>query len=62
LTVPRGAFALIFKSRHYPDELVAAKRGSPLLLGIVEQDGMNGPEHAMLTSEVGGCGNTLPAS
>jgi len=49
----QGAFALIFKSSHYPGELVAAKRGSPLLLGIVEQDGKNGPAHAMLTSEVG---------
>ena len=46
-----GAFALIFKSSHYPGELVAAKRGSPLLLGIVEQEGANTPAHAMLTSE-----------
>ncbi|KAJ3106219.1 glutamine--fructose-6-phosphate transaminase (isomerizing) [Phlyctochytrium planicorne] len=29
-----GAFALIFKSTHYPDELVAARRGSPLLIGV----------------------------
>ena len=29
-----GAYALIFKSSHYPGELVAAKRGSPLLLAI----------------------------
>jgi glucosamine--fructose-6-phosphate aminotransferase (isomerizing) len=29
-----GAYALIFKSAHYPGELVAAKRGSPLLLAI----------------------------
>lgn len=29
-----GAYALIFKSRHYPNELVACKRGSPLLLGV----------------------------
>ncbi|KAL4353938.1 hypothetical protein GQ457_06G013600 [Hibiscus cannabinus] len=29
-----GAYALIFKSRHYPDELIACKRGSPLLLGV----------------------------
>jgi len=29
-----GAYALIFKSRLYPGELVAAKRGSPLLLAI----------------------------
>ena len=29
-----GAYALIFKSPHVPDELVACKRGSPLLLGV----------------------------
>ncbi|KAG6542656.1 hypothetical protein Mapa_015890 [Marchantia paleacea] len=29
-----GAYALIFKSPHYPNELVACKRGSPLLIGI----------------------------
>ncbi|XP_031473806.1 glutamine--fructose-6-phosphate aminotransferase [isomerizing] 1 [Nymphaea colorata] len=31
-----GAYALIFKSPHYPNELVACKRGSPLLLGLKE--------------------------
>lgn len=31
-----GAFALLIKSTHYPGELVAAKRGSPLILGIGE--------------------------
>lgn len=29
-----GAYALIFKSPHYPNELVACKCGSPLLLGV----------------------------
>lgn len=29
-----GAFALCFKSRHFPGECVAARRGSPLLVGI----------------------------
>lgn len=29
-----GAYALIFKSSHYPNELIACKRGSPLLLGV----------------------------
>lgn len=29
-----GAYALIFKSRNYPNELVACKRGSPLVLGV----------------------------
>ncbi|XAR54388.1 Glutamine--fructose-6-phosphate transaminase (isomerizing) [Bertholletia excelsa] len=40
-----GAYALIFKSQHYPNELVACKRGSPLLLGVkeVNEDTSNGP-------------------
>jgi len=29
-----GAFALVFKSLHFPNEAVAARRGSPLLVGI----------------------------
>ncbi|KAJ3413770.1 glutamine--fructose-6-phosphate transaminase (isomerizing) [Chytridiales sp. JEL 0842] len=29
-----GAFALIFKSVHFPNEIVAARRGSPLLIGV----------------------------
>ncbi|CAO3617269.1 unnamed protein product [Cunninghamella blakesleeana] len=29
-----GGFSFIFKSIHYPDELVATRRGSPLLIGI----------------------------
>lgn len=29
-----GAYALIFKSVHYPNELIACKRGSPLLIGV----------------------------
>ena len=29
-----GAFALLTKSTHYPGELVACKRGSPLIMGI----------------------------
>ena len=29
-----GAFALVFKSSHFPNEAVAARRGSPLLVGI----------------------------
>ncbi|CAG8548024.1 10787_t:CDS:2 [Ambispora leptoticha] len=29
-----GAFALIFKSVHYPNEIVATRRGSPLLVGV----------------------------
>ncbi|KAI3646167.1 hypothetical protein MP228_009095 [Amoeboaphelidium protococcarum] len=29
-----GAFAFIFKSTHFPNEIVAARRGSPLLIGV----------------------------
>ncbi|KAJ1801379.1 glutamine--fructose-6-phosphate transaminase (isomerizing) [Coemansia sp. RSA 2399] len=29
-----GAFAFLFKSVHYPGEIIAARRGSPLLIGI----------------------------
>ncbi|OZJ02509.1 Glutamine--fructose-6-phosphate aminotransferase [isomerizing] [Bifiguratus adelaidae] len=29
-----GAFAFIFKSTHFPNEVVAARRGSPLLVGV----------------------------
>jgi glucosamine--fructose-6-phosphate aminotransferase (isomerizing) len=31
-----GAYALLIKSRFHPGELVACKRGSPLILGVVE--------------------------
>ncbi|PKI84794.1 glutamine--fructose-6-phosphate transaminase (isomerizing) [Malassezia vespertilionis] len=29
-----GAFSFVFKSVHFPDELIAARRGSPLLVGV----------------------------
>ncbi|KAF6039028.1 GFPT1 [Bugula neritina] len=29
-----GAFALVFKSTHYPGEVVATRRGGPLLVGV----------------------------
>jgi glucosamine--fructose-6-phosphate aminotransferase (isomerizing) len=31
-----GAWGLLIKSAHYPGEMVACKRGSPLILGIRE--------------------------
>ncbi|KAJ2008614.1 glutamine--fructose-6-phosphate transaminase (isomerizing) [Coemansia sp. RSA 2322] len=33
-----GAFAFLFKSVHFPGEVVAARRGSPLLIGIKAVD------------------------
>lgn len=33
-----GASALLFKSSHYPGELVACRRGSPLIVGIREAE------------------------
>jgi glucosamine--fructose-6-phosphate aminotransferase (isomerizing) len=29
-----GSFAFVFKSKHYPDQVVTARRGSPLLIGV----------------------------
>ena len=42
MTQLEGAYALLIKSSHYPGELVACKRGSPLILGIKET-----PVHSM---------------
>ena len=33
-----GAYAVLVKSRHFPGELVATRRGSPLVLGAVERE------------------------
>ncbi|KAJ2088042.1 glutamine--fructose-6-phosphate transaminase (isomerizing), partial [Coemansia sp. S100] len=35
-----GAFAFLFKSVHFPGEIVAARRGSPLLIGIKAVDNL----------------------
>ncbi|KAJ2546589.1 glutamine--fructose-6-phosphate transaminase (isomerizing), partial [Coemansia sp. RSA 1933] len=35
-----GAFAFLFKSVHYPGEIVAARRGSPLLIGIKSSENL----------------------
>lgn len=47
-----GAYGLLFKSRHYPGELVACKRGSPLILGLVEQHAEDGEEQDSPAQEV----------
>uniref|UniRef100_H2LKB9 Glutamine--fructose-6-phosphate aminotransferase [isomerizing] 1 n=1 Tax=Oryzias latipes TaxID=8090 RepID=H2LKB9_ORYLA len=40
-----GAFALVFKSQHYPGDAVATRRGSPLLIGVRS-------EHELLTEQI----------
>ncbi|XP_058506330.1 glutamine--fructose-6-phosphate aminotransferase [isomerizing] 2 [Solea solea] len=40
-----GAFALVFKSRHFPSEAVCTRRGSPLLIGVRS-------EHELLTENI----------
>ena len=30
----QGSFAFVFKSIHFPNEVVTARRGSPLLIGV----------------------------
>eukprot|EP01147_Barroeca_monosierra_P008683 gene8683-1075_t len=39
-----GAYALIFKSVHFPDEMVATRLGSPLLVGIRTDDAVDAPD------------------
>ncbi|SCV67446.1 BQ2448_5057 [Microbotryum intermedium] len=34
LVMQEGAFAFVFKSVHYPDEVVICRRGSPVLIGV----------------------------
>jgi glucosamine--fructose-6-phosphate aminotransferase (isomerizing) len=50
-----GAYALLIKSRHYPGEMVACKRGSPMIVGIKE-----GPASDIAAASSGGSsGNGL---
>jgi len=30
----QGSFAFVFKSSHFPKEIITARRGSPLLIGV----------------------------
>jgi glucosamine--fructose-6-phosphate aminotransferase (isomerizing) len=46
-----GAYALIFKSVHFPNEMIAARRGSPLILGIKSKK---------LTPELVAVGSVVP--
>jgi glutamate synthase domain-containing protein 1 len=59
-----GSFAFVFKSSHFPNEIVAARRGSPLLIGVksdkklkvdfvdVELAGPEAEAHAMDSREL----------
>ncbi|CAI5978299.1 unnamed protein product [Closterium sp. NIES-65] len=50
-----GAYALLFKSPHFPNQLVACKRGSPLLLGVkVPSDGRKSAFDIVGAEEPGG--------
>ncbi|KAH0629814.1 hypothetical protein JD844_012213 [Phrynosoma platyrhinos] len=43
-----GAFALVFKSIHYPGEAVATRRGSPLLIGVRSESKLSTEEIPIL--------------
>lgn len=34
LCAQEGAFAFVFKSSHFPEEIIVARRGSPVLIGV----------------------------
>ncbi|QDZ19464.1 glucosamine--fructose-6-phosphate aminotransferase [Chloropicon primus] len=55
-----GAFALLFKSKHFPGELVGCKCGSPLLLGI-KSEGDQGDGHTFVRQN-SGCVDRLEES
>lgn len=35
-----GAYAIVIKSKYYPGEMVACKRGSPMIMGVKEAPGL----------------------
>lgn len=44
-----GASALLFKSSHYPGQMVACRRGSPLIVGV--REGNTGQFEAFIASD-----------
>ncbi|KAG7167727.1 Glutamine--fructose-6-phosphate aminotransferase [isomerizing] 1-like, partial [Homarus americanus] len=46
-----GAFALAFKSKHFPGELVTTRRGSPLLVGIKTKEKLSSDHIPILYSK-----------
>ena len=51
-----GAYALLFKSTYYPNEVVACKVGSPLILGIKADVAPGGTTDELAMTGVGGSG------
>uniref|UniRef100_A0AAQ4RI31 glutamine--fructose-6-phosphate transaminase (isomerizing) n=1 Tax=Gasterosteus aculeatus aculeatus TaxID=481459 RepID=A0AAQ4RI31_GASAC len=53
-----GAFALVFKSVHYPGEAVGTRRGSPLLMGVRSDHKLSSDHIPVLytTKDKKGCG------
>jgi len=56
-----GAFALLFKSKHFPDDIVACKRGSPLILGIKAAADAEAPEALLFDPSAPDPGPSSPA-
>ncbi len=57
-----GAFALLITNSHYPGEMMACKRGSPLVLGVREssiQGVTNKADAAPMQPYKWGAGNAL---
>lgn len=56
-----GAYALLVKSTHYPGEVVACKRGSPLILGLRSAPAAGGAAGALSRAASGEVGAGPPA-
>ncbi|XP_031562433.1 glutamine--fructose-6-phosphate aminotransferase [isomerizing] 2-like isoform X2 [Actinia tenebrosa] len=54
-----GAFALVFKSRHFPGQIVATRRGSPLLVGISTKTPLKADKLPVIYSEGIGSSNVI---
>ncbi|MCI4381235.1 hypothetical protein PGIGA_G00249230 [Pangasianodon gigas] len=59
-----GAFALVFKSVHFPGEAVGTRRGSPLLMGVKSDHKLSTDHIPILYRSAGkdkkSCGGSLP--
>jgi len=57
-----GAFAIVVKSRLYPNELIATRRSSPLLIGINSTSKLNTDHIPILYSKGQGNGRNTPTN